>query len=318
MKTTDNRLRAACLSAALRLCGVQAASAAVDENFTHGEDVYTYANPKGPDTYVNSDAYLRTYSLQGTATRRSEWLQMNSSNYYAHPGFGYGTWQWALPPNTTYFTTGTSARLYKGTLSNPTMAQYGNPGGIGGLYTGMARTSFLLWEESPVADLHTVIFQAYLTTGSEPGWVSDPYQDVNGDFYVAGDGLPTLTLFFADGREPQKFTAEDSTAELYESRETVFGHTEELDAELNIYENYRSYRWDLNNLGLVASDIVRFGIEFTLEAHVAFRSMSLDQAGGMVPEPGHLALLLGFSLTVVTLLRRRKCTAQPPYTGTRH
>lgn len=293
--------------------GIPASFAAVDMNFTHGVDIYTYGQPPGPDTIINEDAYLRTHTLQGTQTRRSEWLQMNVTNYYAHrEGFGGGAWQWgALPPNTTYFTSGTSARLYKGSLNNPNAPIIGgNPAGGAGIYSGMDRVSFLLWEQTPVADLSTVIFQAYLTTGSEPGFVTNPYQDVNGDFHVAGGGLPALTLFFADGTTRQ-LTAQDSTAELYQSRATLFDHIpveegSEESIEMYIYENYRSYRWDLNNMGLVSSDIVRFGIEFTIEAHVSLRSLSLDQAGGVVPEPTTSALFFGLALTALTLLRRRR------------
>lgn len=287
-------------------------AAPVDMNFSHGIDIYSYGQPTaGPDMNINAGSYLRSNTLQGRTTRRSEWLQMSSGNYYGHlQGFNSSTWQYALPPNTTYATTGNSARLYKGTLNNPTMSQWGNPAGVGGLYTAMDRVSYLLWEESPVEQLHTVVFQTYMTTGSEPGFTTEPYQSVDGDFYVAGGGLPVLTVFYANGTS-QSFTAEQSISELYESNPTVHGHIpvegSEEGMDLYIYENYRSYRWDLNNLGLVASEIVRFGIEFTLEAHVSFRSMSLDQAGGLVPEPSHIALLLGgVSLAALYVRRRRQ------------
>lgn len=278
---------------------------AADVFFTHGPDIYAQRDPQGPGTTVSSDAYLRTVSLNGTNTRRSEWLQMNSGNYPAQlhgGGVGGGAWQHPLPPNTTFLSTGNSARLYRGTLDNlnPSTAGGGSPGGTGGIYSYMTQASFLLWEDTPVADLETVVFQAYLTTGSSPN--GDVIYGVDGDFSI----LPSLIVIREDGTR-ETFTAEQSFAELYESREATISHTGGgFEFDVDIFENYRSYRWDISDLSLATGEIVRFGIEFEIEPHVALRSISLDQAGGMIPEPSDIALLLGLAVGARLFFRRRK------------
>lgn len=300
MKFTTSRLSAFTLplcAAAILLGGIGSAQAVNSYN-------------RSPDTVYDDTYKLRTVSLQGSNQRRSEWFRMDSTNYSPNRhGSGYpgGPWNSPLPPNATFGPDNT-ARLYKGTVAQRQSALSGHLSSMG-IYTAMSQTPFMVYESNPVADLHTVVFQIYATTGSDP--IPSSWEDVygqDGDLSKA----PVLKLLDSNGDWHNAPLAPAS--ELYESRYLPFSHIpveEDVegggeDAEegpvLMFYENYRSYNWDLS---AVPYQIVSFAVEFELYAHVNMRSISIDQAGGLIPEPAHIAALLSLVLLSGILLRRR-------------
>ncbi len=243
-------------------------------------------------------------------TRTDKWLNMSMWNYQqSHHGYSGNAlaaakWNYSMIPNFAYMqangiTTSnpaSSALFYKGVIDN------GSPSGqtpngypaMEGIYTLFTLTPFIVYEANPLANLKSISFQIYLTTGGNNDVSNLEAYGVDGDLYK----LPVLTLQTSSGQ----IELNPYSSSLYKSEGVSFGHEGGgVEEDFNIYENYRLFQWELSSV----HDILSFAIEFATYEHVSLRSIQLDQSLSMVPEPAAYTLLFGFCMIGLFFLRRR-------------
>ena len=264
------------------------------------------ADPPVPNTIAAESYHLQDLELGGT-TRTDRWLAMNQFNYeqgyYGYNGaLAAKAWTYAMKPN--FPSAGSTAVFNKGTLTNgdgSTRQPNGYPA-LEGIYTLFTRTPFILTESSPLADLNSISFQIYLTTGGSDttsGTSTEAYGP-DGDLYQ----LPSLNLVTNTG----SLSLAASTSSLTKSVPYEFDHSAGgVETTFTIYENYRLFQWDLSS---VTGSILSFDITFATYEHVSLRSIQLDQSTALiaVPEPAAAALITASGVLAFLFLRRR---AQP-------
>lgn len=266
--------------------------------------VALHAQAPVPNTLAAPSYHLEALSLGGT-TRTDQWLAMNQFNYeqsyYGYAGaLATRAWQHAMKPN---FPSAQSTAVFNKTTltsSDGSPRQANGYPAMEGIYTLFTRTPFVLTESRPLADLKTVAFQIYLTTGGSDTSSSDSTAayGVDGDLFKQ----PLLTVTTTTGT--QSFSATLST--LYKSIPYEFEHTGgDVEETFTIYENYRLFQWDLSS---VTGNILGFDISFATYEHVSLRSIQLDQSTAVmaaVPEPAAAALWAGAIFLGCTLFRQR-------------
>ncbi len=159
-----------------------------------------------------------------------------------------------------------------------------------------------IFEDSPLADLNTILFQVQIGEA----WTYDYFVDP-----VDGIQEPVLTLEYGDGLSAT-IAADISELMLAAYNGTVEMPTGDEDVFINLY----GYQWDVSDY----SNISSFSIEFDAVEHAQLYALQLDQSSvdygttsmipQAVPEPGTWALIAGSSMLAIVLVRRRRPTTQ--------
>ncbi|WP_269538721.1 PEP-CTERM sorting domain-containing protein [Cerasicoccus fimbriatus] len=199
-------------------------------------------------------------NLPGNSTQ-SVWSDMNSSTLTVGEGynnFGTNTAGWSTPvsPNS-------------GTATFDKVAGTGGYPGTDSIYNFDTPGSFFITENSPLANLETVVFQS----DAVGGMMVAPTLSYNG----GSQALAAINTFVVGG----DFSGMGSNS-------TIFG-----------------YQWDLSGIVDPISD---FTINWTSVVHNGNYEMQLNQGDTfqVVPEPSTYALMAGIACGALILMRRQR------------
>ncbi len=211
--------------------------------------------------------------LPGT-TRQDDWTDLTAMRNPGYPGFP-GTAGWTTPiasdqAGATYtktagggFPAGQGIYIFSGTEV---------PNTYGG--------SFAVRDESPAANLQTIVFQIEVTEAHEYDFLDEE--------------APTLTL---NGGMAAPATPLESLIAQVESGIRYIPETEQ---EVPIFVNTWLFQWDLAGF---AGPVTSFSIDWDLVEHTVTHSMRLTQSS--VPEPASVAIAAASGIALLMRRRRR-------------
>jgi len=231
---------------------------------------------------ASSSAAFLTPGFSGS-TQYDGWAGLTSTNYPTYamgPLGGFPGGAWPAPISANQVGSGDAA------LRKVSGGGYlGSAGIYAGSFVTTGSTPFSLSDNTPVANLETVLFQIQIDTA----------------FNLDLIGTPTITLYTGGTVDTGSVLTTLSAGYFQLLSSQSLGNTGFGDS----FRNQIAFQWDLSG---VAGSISAFKIDYNASVHTTTGALQVDQSDTftqIVPEPS-ACLLVGMGLTALVVRGRRR------------